>query len=253
MKTELTALITGAANGIGKSTAFKFAKSNYKLFLVDISPKIHEVVDEINKLMNKTVAYGFVADVSDSDQVDLAFNEGMEFLDGRLDVLVNNAGSITLVDGKLVQLEQITSEVLLKQYALNVFSVFYFCRHAAPVMKKNGGGTIVNIGSVSAAGFPARNAHYSSSKAAVEGITKTLARELAPDISVVCVAPGYVDTSLIRKNVTPELQAITLERTITKQLIPAWEVANLILFVADEDSRNLTGQVLHINAGLAQR
>jgi len=247
------ALITGAANGIGESTAWKFARNNYKVFLVDIQEKIHEVVKQINTELGQEVAFGFVADVSDSKQVDASFDACMKVFDGKLDVLVNNAGEgIVNPDNTPISIEQMTNDILTRQFSLNIFSMFYFCKNAVPIMKNNKHGTIINIGSVSSNGIQS-NSHYSASKAAVEGLTKTLARELAPEITAICLAPGFVDTNLIHRKISKDIQNIALNYTLTKSLIPAWEIANLILFLSSNDSRNLTGQILHINAGMTLR
>ncbi len=250
-----TAIITGAAKGIGKSMAFKFVKEKYKVILVDISDELLAVKDELNKLSGGLIAEIHIGDVADPKVAKNVLTLVNDFFNGTVDILINNAGIIPPSyeeSGIAHFVENLTDDSLINIFNVNIFSMFYFCREIVPVMKKQKFGKIINIGSVATYGLSV-NSHYSASKAAVEGLTRTLAKELADfNISVYCIAPGLVDTGLISP-MTSEQQQMFLDRTITKKLIPAWEVSNLAIFLANSEGQNMTGQIMDINAGKVLR
>ncbi len=245
-----TAIITGAAKGIGKSAAFKFAKDGYYTALIDIDEEVKNVSNNINKMDNNTTSYPFVADISQSNQVKDTIELIADKFDNRLDVLVNNAGIVPVNNNKnlLNLIDSISDSELDKIFKTNIYSMFYLSREVVPIMKKNNYGIIINIGSVATVGLPV-NSHYSASKSAVDGFTRSAARELSEfNIRVFCIAPGLVDTSLIAP-MTEEEKKSFVNMQLVKELIPAWEIANLIMYLANPDAKSLTGQILHVNAG----
>ncbi len=245
-----TVIITGAAKGIGKSTAFKYSKMGYNVFLIDILEEVNKVAKEINNKYNKAVA--FIGDISKSEIVKESVNRAIEVF-GSIDILVNNAGIVsTSGDNLYNKIEDISDEDIHSIFSVNTFSMFYFTREVVPYMKKNKNGVIINIGSVSSYGL-ASNYPYSASKSAIEGFTKSICRELAAfNIRVFCILPGFVNTDLIDPMEEKQLN-MTISYTLTKELIPAWEIANMILYLSNDDAKNLTGQTIPITAGLFLR
>jgi len=243
----MNVLITGAANGIGESTAYKFAKAGYNVFIIDLDPRGKEVADNIEREHADVKAWFYEADVSDSAQVNAAVLAMTALTEGKIDVLVNNAGVIVPVASGYPTIETLTDEALRRQYEINTFSMYYTCRAVVPYMKAAKKGRIVNVASLAVFGLGA-NCHYAGSKGAVEALTRSLAMELAPDISVIGIAPGLIETALISQ-ASEEARSKFTSQTLTGKFINRWEVANQIVHLSHPDNMSFTGQVIHFNAG----
>lgn len=222
---------------------------------MDILEEVKQVCEEINTQVEDKCCICYVGDVGNPDTAKNAVKLAAKQFDNNITVLVNNAGiapkSLNARTDS-VQIEEITQDELVRMFTVNTFSMFYFSNAVVPLMKKQKDGAIINIGSVSSFGLTS-NAHYSSSKAAVEGFTKTLARELAPyNIRAFLVAPGFVQTDMI-SDMDQEYLNMVVKFNLTRQMISPWEVANLILYLSHPDAKNLVGQTMHINGGLFLR
>ncbi|MCM1105280.1 MAG: SDR family NAD(P)-dependent oxidoreductase [bacterium] len=234
-----TVLITGASRGIGRACAELFAKEGYDLFLNCLKSE-KELTDLAAEL---TAAYGarcrlFFGDVGDPHFVDRMFAQ----ID-RLDVLVNNAGI-----SHVGLLHEMTPEEWLHVMNVNLNSCFYTARHAVPLMLKEHSGRIIHISSVWGCVGASMETAYSASKAGVNGLTKALAKELAPShISVNAVACGIIDTDMNRHLSAEELSSIK-EEIPADRLGTAAEIAQTVLQLANAPDY-LTGQIITVDGG----
>jgi 3-oxoacyl-[acyl-carrier protein] reductase len=186
------ALVTGAGRGIGKAIAFAFAAEKAHVVINDICPRdeLEKVSDDISALKVRTMAIG--ADVSQSQQVE-AMVAQIEKSFGRLDILVNNAGTI-----RRGTIETVTEEDWDQVISVNLKGTFNCCKATAAIMKRQKMGRIVNVSSIAGkTGDIASAPGYGPSKAAIDALTKTLARELAQyGINVNGVAPHAIETEM---------------------------------------------------------
>lgn len=238
-----TVLITGSARGIGAATAALFADMGYNVVINYNTSKTDALTlcERINANGGKAIAVQ--ADVSKSDEVSRLFDEAKKTF-GAIDILVNNAG---IAQQKLFT--DITEEDYNRMFDSNVKSVFNCCQCALPDMIHNKNGRIINISSMWGVVGASCEVHYSASKAAVIGMTKALARELAPSgITVNCIAPGVIDTPM-NKGFDEETIAALREETPVGRLGTPEDVARAVAFLADEKSSFITGQILGIDGG----
>lgn len=236
-------LITGAARGIGAQTARKFAAVGCNV-VVNFNTSRAEaelLCREITQNGGNAVA--IQADVSKRNEAKRLFEEAKNAL-GTVDVLVNNAGI-----AQIKLFTDITDEDYNRMLDCNLRSVFNCCQCALPDMIHKKQGRIINISSMWGVTGASCEVHYSASKAAVIGLTKALAKELAPSgITVNAIAPGVIDTPM---NGSFDKQTINelIEETPVGRLGTAEDVARAILFLADEKSDFITGQTLGIDGG----
>ncbi|MBI5675129.1 MAG: 3-oxoacyl-[acyl-carrier-protein] reductase [Nitrospirae bacterium] len=240
---EKSALITGAAQGIGQSIAIGMAAEGANVGIADVNIEKAEITaEEIRKLGVKSLAIKL--NVSSQDEVISAFETfTKEF--GRLDILVNNAG-ITR-DGLLIRMKEADWDAVLN---INLKGTFLCSKEALKIMSKQRSGKIINISSVVAFTGNPGQANYSSSKSAVIGLTKTIAREYASrGIRVNAVAPGFIQTAMtdaLSEKVKDEMKsAIPLG-----QFGAPDDITNAVIFLSSKESDYITGQVLHINGGM---
>ena len=236
-------LITGASRGIGRSIARVFASEGATVFLNgrDVLV-IQSLCDELN-------ASGFDAhtaqfDVSSADTVKDGFRQ-IFATTKTLDVLVNNAG---VLDDALIGM--VTASQLENTFSSNTFSVIYCSQYAIRMMQRNKSGSIINISSLMGVVGNAGQSVYSGSKAAVIGITKSLAKELAgQQIRVNAIAPGFIDTdlshSISEEKFQQRLSSIAMGRIGSPE-----EVAKAALFLASDLSSYVTGQVIGVDGGM---
>jgi len=239
------AMVTGAAGGIGKATAFKMVREGASVALLDILAKeLGQTVEELKALGGK--ALGLIVDVGQKKEVEKAVAKGIEHF-GRVDILVNNAGVVRPAPLENVQEEDWDAVVKVN------FKGTFFCTQAVlPAMKKNRYGKIINIGSRASLGKEERTV-YSATKAGLIGVTRTWALELAPyNINVNCIGPGPIATKLFRAN-NPEGSEKTraiINGIPLKRMGQPEDVANLASFLASEEASFITGQVIFICGGL---
>ena len=245
MRNEKTALVTGAARGIGKEIAIKLAKEGY-----DVAINYRTMNDELEKLKSDIEKdYGVKcalvkADVASFEDAEKMVKETVENL-GKIDVLVNNAG-ITK-DGLFMRMSK---EDFEKVVDINLIGTFNVTRNVIPLMVKQRSGRIINISSVVGVAGNAGQTNYSASKAGIIGFTKSLAREVASrNILVNAVAPGFIATDMTSVLTDTQKENINTQIPL-KRMGTAEDVANLVKFLASEDASYITGQVINVDGGM---
>ena len=242
------ALITGASRGIGAAVVRAFAGRGYAVALNCSSEgslaEAQALATELSAVHNvETLCIR--ADVSDFAAVKEMVAQVMDKW-GRIDVLVNNAG-ITR-DGLLMRMSE---EAFDQVIDVNLKGAFNCLRHVAPVMMKQHSGRIVNVSSVVGLYGNAGQVNYAASKAGVVGVTKSAAKELAArGITVNAVAPGFIETAMTQAMGEKAIDAV-LERIALKEFGKPEDVANAVSFLASDEARYITGQVLAIDGGMS--
>ena len=245
---DRVAIVTGAAQGIGRATALRLASDGARVAVVDVdAERAAPVVQQIEAAGGQAAAFG--CDVSERAQVD-ATVEAVVSRFGRVDILVNNAG-ITR-DNLLFKMSDDEWDAVLD---VNLKSVFLFTRAVQRHMVEARYGRIVSLSSRSALGNRGQ-ANYAAAKAGIQGLTATLAIELGPfNITVNAVAPGYVATPMTdatarRVGSTPEeRQRVAAESTPLRRVAQPEEIAAVIAFFASDDAAYVSGQTLYVNGG----
>lgn len=243
-----TAIITGGSRGIGKSIAEEFAKEGANIAIIDVNEEaLNETAEQFK---NESYAvYAKVASVTERAEIEGAMAEIHEQF-GSIDVLVNNAGVIR--DNLLFKMTDDDWEMVMD---VHLKGAFYASRAAQAYMTKNNYGRIINISSTSALGNRGQ-ANYSTAKAGLQGLTKTQAIELGKfGITANAVAPGFIETDMTKA--TAERIGIPFEALVEASIsqIPVGrsgkpeDIANAILFFADEKSSFVSGQVLYVAGG----
>lgn len=242
------ALITGGTRGIGLATARALGDAGARLFVSSRNDG-----KEVEKALS---ALGYdatfiAADLTDPQAPAAIISDVLEQT-GRLDVLINNAGVALHGDSA-----EFSDEDWQRVMSLNVDAVFRCCRAAIPAMRAQGGGAIVNVGSMSgiASNIPQNQVAYNSSKAAVHMMTKSLASELALDnIRVNALAPGYIQTDMSQGGIdNPEWFPVWRDMTPMQRVGQPEEVAMAALFLASPASSYVTGDILVIDGGYTTR
>ncbi len=241
---EKIAIITGAAQGIGKEIAFTLAREGANLAICDVNKEgITETRKEIESAGVKVLS--FVVDVADAKQVEGMVNKVLDNL-GKVDILVNNAG-ITR-DSLIMRMKEADWDAVL---AVNLKGAFNCIKAVARPMVKQHSGKIVNIASIIGISGNPGQANYAASKAGIIGLTKTAARELASrGINVNAIAPGFIKTTMTDKLTEEQKQKMFGAIPLAK-FGETKDVANLVLFLASEASSYITGEVIKIDGGMA--
>ena len=239
-----TAVITGAAKGIGAAIAVAFAKSGFRV-VINYN-KSEERARQLCQILNDTYpteAVCIKADISTPEGARKLISESISAF-GDIDVLINNAG---IAQQKLFT--DITDADWQSMINTNLSSVFYLCREATPFMVSKKSGSIVNISSIWGQEGGSCEVHYSAAKAGVIGLTKALAKELAPsNIMVNCVCPGVIRTDMLSSFTEEDLKALADETPVGRLGTPK-DVADAVLYLGT-NSGFVTGQVLGVNGGL---
>ena len=234
-------LITGSAQGIGKTAALAFAREGGIVVLNDVNKeRLNETAGEVEKIGAKCLSV--VANTAVLPEVEDMFNQVMEQF-GRLDVLVNNAG-ITR-DGFL---HKMTEQQWRQVIDVNLTGAFFCLQSAAKIMRNAGRGRIINISSAARFGNMGQ-VNYSASKAGVVGLTRTAAKELASkNVLVNAISPGPINTEMLQAVPEKALQKILAPIPLNRVGEPE-ELCNLILFLASEKASYITGQVINCDGG----
>lgn len=234
------AIITGGAGGIGYAAVKRYVEEGAKVAIVDYDKELGE---KVAAEFGEQVAF-FAVDVSKLDQVKNMVEQVVEHF-GKIDILVNNAG-ITR-DAMLVKM---TEEDFDKVIQINLNGVFYCTQAVVPHMIAQGSGKIISTSSVSGVYGNFGQTNYAATKAAIVGMTKTWAKELGrKGINVNAVAPGFIATPMVEKmpeKVLQQLHGITS----LQRLGDPEDIANAYLFLASDESRYITGHVLHVDGGI---
>ena len=229
-----TALVTGAARGIGRGIVERLAADGYRVIALDRR-------DDVLAMVADLVAGGANVEAVVADIQDRAAIAAIMERIAPLDVIVNNAG-ITSTR----RFEDLTEADFRSNFDINTVGTFIVAQEGARRMRN--GGRIVNIASRSFAGAP-QMAHYVASKAAVVGLTRAMAIDLSPrDIRVNAVAPGVVDTDMLHY-MTPERQQVMLSLQLLGRIGQPEDIARAVAFLASRDNRYITGQVLIVDGG----
>ncbi len=239
-----TAVITGAARGIGSAIALKFAREGANIAITDleVNEQANSVIREIESLGVQAKAYA--SDASKFDDTEKVVEQVMNDF-GRIDILVNNAG-IT----RDTLLMRMTEEQWDAVITVNLKSVFNFTKAVQPIMLKQRSGSIINMSSVVGVSGNAGQANYSASKAGMIGFTKSVAKEVGSrGIRCNAIAPGFIETEMTAKLSEEVRKAWTQQIPLRRGGHPE-DVANTAVFFASDLSSYVTGQVVHVCGGL---
>jgi 3-oxoacyl-[acyl-carrier protein] reductase len=244
-----SAVVTGAARGIGRAVAQRLAGLGARTFIWDLDGDVaHQAAAELREWLGARGRPNLVewkrVDITDAEAVtrsmdDVAANDG-------LDVLVNNAGTTSVQ-----QIETMPLEVWERTIRINLTGTFYCCRAAIPYLKRRSGAAIVNISSSSALVGGGGGGHYAASKAGIDGLTRHLARELAPDVRVNSIQPRTIETDLFQARYAhAPLEAEKLLNQIPlRRLGQPEDIADAVAFLASDWAAYITGQILLIDGG----
>ena len=244
------ALVTGASSGIGRSAAIALARSGY-----DVAINFSRSEDAAKKTARDVEAAGaraplYRCDVSDEAGV-RAMLGAVETDFGRLDVLINNAG--TTVDIAPTNFEEMTVDAWNRVFSVNVLGVFLVTRAAVPLLKKSPDGCIVNTCSIAGLRPSAQPLPYAASKAAVANLTKTLANALGPEIRVNAVAPGWIEGEWMKRTLAENYDGLMGRRakyTPLKRCCTEDDVADSMLGLILHN-RFVTGEIIIVDGGFS--
>ncbi len=242
---DKTALITGGARGIGAATALLFAREGARVGIVDLQAEGLKTVSTNAKSEGLEIDT-FTGDIRKKEAVDRIVNLFAQKL-GRIDVLINNAGIV--IPRPFFEK---TVEDWEHTLSVNLIGMFLCCQAAAKYMLEQKSGKIVNISSIRGIEHCGREGvmDYSASKTAVIGLTKTMAKELAPYINVNSVAPGHTKTEMTAP-LPDEIIQNMVEGSYLKRMAEPEDIAKAILFMASDDADFITGQVLLVDGGFS--
>ena len=235
-------VVTGAGKGIGKAIAKRFVEEQaagvaileYDLALAEATAM------ELDLTGKKVIA--IKCNVADSEQVKAAIDQVVATF-GKIDVLVNNAG---ITRDRIFH--KMTDDEWHAVIDVNLNGVFNTCKYVVPMMRERMTGSIINISSTSLMGNPGQ-ANYAATKAALQGFTRTVAKELArKNVRMNCVAPAYVDTEMMRAVGEEKLNAM-ISRSPAQRMCDPSEIASVVAFLATEDASWVTGQTIFASGG----
>ncbi|MBR2380042.1 MAG: 3-oxoacyl-[Paraprevotella sp.] len=242
--TGKTALVTGAARGIGKAIALKFAEEGANVAFTDLVIDENAEATETEILAKGVKCKGYASNAADFTQTEEVVNQIKEDF-GSIDILVNNAG-ITK-DGLMLRMTEAQWDAVI---AVNLKSAFNFIHACTPIMMRQKGGSIINMASVVGVHGNAGQCNYAASKAGMIALAKSIAQEMGPKgIRANAIAPGFIETAMtaaLPDAVREEWRKkIPLRRGGTTE-----DVANVAAFLASDMSAYVTGQVIQIDGGM---
>tara|TARA_Y100000817_G_scaffold98295_3_gene76705 strand:- start:8524 stop:9276 length:753 start_codon:yes stop_codon:yes gene_type:complete len=240
-----TALVTGASKGIGKASALKLASMGANVAVNYYSSK-NEALDTVKQIKSLGVdSIAIQANVGKLDEVDLMISEVTNKFE-KIDILVNNAGIIH--DGLLLRM---SDDAWAKVIDTNLNGTFYCSRAAIKLMFKSKWGRIINIGSVVGLRGNVGQTNYSASKAAINGFTFALAKEVATrNITVNTITPGYINTDTVEVLSDKQKEAI-MSWIPMQKFGDVEDISNMVGYLASNSARYITGQTISIDGGMA--
>ena len=239
---DLNILITGASGGIGSSLSKSFALTKANLFLVGSSKeKISKLRDQLPS--KKNISY-FSVDFSQRENVSV-FCDSIIEEHGGINVVINNAG---VTDDNIFM--RMSDSAWDKVFAINLDASMVICRKFIRGMIKNKWGRIVNISSIVASTGNPGQSNYVASKSALNGLTKSIALEVATrGVTVNCISPGFIDTAMTAKLTDDQKLKIT-EKIPMGRMGNGDDISSLVLFLVTNEAGYITGQNIHVNGGL---
>jgi len=247
MEQRKVMVVSGGASGLGLAAAEKFASNGYDIVIIDIDGEKGAIAEDKIKNMGQDAMF-CLADISDKSQIQAAAAK-TEAHFGHVNVLINNAG--LEVRGSILQCEE---EDWIRLYNINLKGIYYMANAFIPLIKKQGSGAVVNTGSILGYRAVGERAAYSSSKGAIDSLTRSMAFDLAPEIRVNCVAPGAIDTPLLRGSINDSPDPAETERVLGSKSVfgrmgTSEEVANVMYFLASEEASFVTGSTYFVDGG----
>lgn len=241
-------IVSGGASGIGLAAGVKFAKNGYNIVLIDIDEAKGKKAEQQIKDLGKDAVF-CLCDISNKEQVQRAAQVTKDRF-GRADVLINNAG--LEVRGSIMQC---TEEDWDRLYDINLKGIYNMSRAFVPFMTEQGKGAVVNTGSILGYRAVGERAAYSSSKGAIDTLTRSMAFDLASNnIRVNCVVPGAIDTPLLRGSINDSPDPAETERflgskSVFNRMGTSEEVANVMYFLASDEASFVTGATYFVDGG----
>jgi 3-oxoacyl-[acyl-carrier protein] reductase len=235
------AIVTGGAKGLGLAYTRALAREGYSVAIADLLDA-NDLVADLG-----APAMSVICDVGDPDGPD-AMAEAVLAHFGRIDVLINNAGYFTQIHKRAF--DELTVEEWDESYRVNVRGTWLCCKAVVPAMRDAGGGRIINTSSMTVPSGIPHFLHYVASKAAIVGLTRSLARELGDDnIAVNTISPDYVPHDPDYAGRQPEMAAIIANQRCFKRDETPEDLVGTILFLAGPGSAFITGQNFYVNGG----
>jgi len=242
------ALITGSGSGIGRASAILFSQEGAKISVADIDEKGGQQTVDLIKQKGGSAIF-IQTDVSKANDIERMIRATVDHY-GKLDILFNNAG----IGMPFIPIEEVKESIWDRIMEINVKGIFLGCKYAVPIMKRQGGGVIINTASISGVRPRPGLSAYSASKGAAILLTKALAIELAPfKIRVNCVNPVVVDTPFLEKNIDlsqlEEAKKSMLSTIPLGRLCQPEDIAHAALYLASDESSMVTGLSLDVDGG----
>ncbi len=242
---DRVAIITGGARGIGKEICRIFLKEGATVYIFDVdSQEGKKTAKELQSDYIENKVNFLNVDITDEESVESSIRKIIG-IEEKVDILVNNAG---ITRDNLILRMSLTD--WKKVIDINLTGAFICSKHVVKNMIKKRSGKIINISSIVGVHGNAGQSNYSSSKAGIIGLTKTLARELAGrNILVNAVAPGYIETEMTKK-LDDKIKEKLMEQIPVKRLGSVNDVAKTVLFLASDDSNYITGTIINLDGGM---
>ena len=235
-----TAVVTGAATGIGRAITERFCQEGARVLAVDLSGRQNALAESLG-----SECIPFQADVSKGEEVRAIFEAARTHF-GKLDILCNNAG----IKGHLALTEDYSEEDFDQVWNVNGRSIFLGMRYGLPLLRANGGGSIINLGSMASVVAASHMIAYCAAKGAIRMMTKVTAVEYASQgIRANCICPGTIASELLSRLPRRTIQNM-IDNSPMKRLGQPEEVAALALFLGSDESRFITGTEVMIDGGI---
>jgi len=246
-KNNKTAIITGSNRGLGLELLQTLSSNGYNIIACSRSKSssFSKIIDEVSKKNNNKI-FNLNFDLLNKEDTEKTLTEFLNNYENSIDLLINNAGIL-----KNSLLLMTPSKEVEEIFRVNVFSVILISQIVAKKMIKNKSGNILNISSISAKENNFGRSIYSSSKAAIESLTKSLSKELARfKIRVNCISPGLIESEMLLKNTDQENITKTIKRIASQRLGTFEDICKLVMFLSSEDSNYINGQIIDIDGGI---